>query len=124
MSFEASLRAIVDGCGGGIAAALMGVDGIPIAQVEASGGGGRAELDDIAIAGVEFGRILEEVRKASDALAGGPARECVFALQRFTVVIHSVDEENFVALALLPDGNLGKARYLIRRHLLPIRDEL
>ena len=124
MSFETTLARIVDDCGGGLAAALMGIDGIPIAQVEAADVPRSSRLDDIAVAGVEFGRILEEVRKASDALAGGAPRECVFALERFTLVVHQVDEDNFVALAIAPDGNLGKARYLLRRHLLAIREEL
>ena len=29
-----------------------------------------------------------------------------------------------VDAAIAPDGNLGKARYLLRRHLLAIREEL
>jgi len=33
MSFTAILREIVDECGGGLGAALMGADGIPIAEV-------------------------------------------------------------------------------------------
>ena len=124
MSFESALREIVEGCGGGIAAALMGIDGIPIEQVSAADPARAEMLEDIGVAGVEFGRILGEVRKASDSLAGGPARECVFALQSFTIIVHQVDEENFVALAITSDGNLGKARYLIRRHLIAIREQL
>jgi len=124
MSFESTLREIVDGCGGGVAAALMGIDGIPIAQVNASDVDLAERVEDVAVAGVEFGRILDEVRKASDSLAGGPARECIFALQRFSIIVHQVDEENFVALVLAPDGNLGKARYLLRRHMIAIREEL
>ena len=124
MSFESTLRDIVDGCGGGIAAALMGIDGIPIEQVASRDPALAERVEDIGVAGVEFGRILDEVRKASDSLAGGPASECVFALQHFTVIVHQVDEENFLALAIAPDGNLGKARYLLRRNLLPIREEL
>jgi predicted regulator of Ras-like GTPase activity (Roadblock/LC7/MglB family) len=124
MSFDETLRAIVDGCGGGIAVALMGRDGIPIVQLGASDPDQAGRIDDIGVAGVEFGRIVEEARKASDSLAGGRPRECIFVLQRFTIIVHGVDDDTFVALALAPDGNLGKARYLIRRHLMAIRDEL
>ena len=35
-----------------------------------------------------------------------------------------VDEETFLVVALAPDGNLGKARYLIRRNLLALRQQL
>ena len=39
MSFTSALRSIVDECGGGIGAALMGSDGIAIDQVEATRAG-------------------------------------------------------------------------------------
>jgi hypothetical protein len=35
-----------------------------------------------------------------------------------------VDEDTFLVVALAADGNLGKARYLIRRLLLALRQEL
>ena len=124
MTFAETLRAMVDGCGGGIAAALMGRDGIPIEQVSSRDASLAGLIEDVGVAGVEFGRIVDEVGKASDSLSGGEPRECVFALTRFTVVIHGVDDETFVALVISPDGNLGKARYLIRRHLMAIREEL
>ena len=81
-------------------------------------------IEDVGVAGVEFGRIVDDVRKASDSLAGGHPCECIFALSRFTIVVHAVDDDIFVALVISPDGNLGKARYLIRRHLIAIREEL
>jgi predicted regulator of Ras-like GTPase activity (Roadblock/LC7/MglB family) len=124
MSFEQHLRRIVDQCGGGIGAALMGNDGIPIEQVVVSTAPEGPLSEDIGTAGVEFGRILDEIRKASDALDGGTLLETVVRLQRFTLVFRSVDDESFLVVVLGPDGNLGKARYLIRRHLLAIRQEL
>jgi hypothetical protein len=39
-------------------------------------------------------------------------------------VFRPIDGETFLALVIATDGNLGKARYLIRRHLLAIRQEL
>lgn len=124
MSFESILRTIVDECGGGVGAVLMGVDGIPIEQVVTGRVPEGPLQEDIATAGVEFSRILDEIRKASDALGGGPAEETVVVLARMSLVFRPIDEETFLAVVLLPDGNLGKARYLIRRHLLAIRQEL
>ena len=48
MSFKALLREIVEGCGGGIGAALMGNDGIPIEQVTASHAVASPLAEDIA----------------------------------------------------------------------------
>jgi predicted regulator of Ras-like GTPase activity (Roadblock/LC7/MglB family) len=124
MSFKALLREIVEGCGGGIGAALMGNDGIPIEQVTASHAVASPLAEDIATAGTEFGRILEEIRKASDAVAGGAVVETMIQLSRVMLIFRTVDEETFLLVALATDGNLGKARYLIRRQLLALRQEL
>ncbi|MDJ0852873.1 MAG: hypothetical protein QNK04_31265 [Myxococcota bacterium] len=124
MSFGRLLKEIVDGCGGGIGAALMGNDGIPIEQVSATASPESPLNDDIATAGTEFGRILEEIRKASDAVAGGAVQEATIVLSRVVLVFRSVDEDTFLLVALTPDGNLGKARYLIRRQLPALRGSL
>jgi len=124
MSFQSILRGIVDSCGGAIGVALMGSDGIPIGQALSRTEAARALEEEFGAAGVEFGRILGEIGKVSDALGGGALREAVVSLARFTLVFHLVDDDNFLVLALTPDGNLGKARYLMRRHLPAIREEL
>ncbi len=124
MSFTSILRGLVEQCGGGLGAALMGSDGIPIEQVVAQSAQGALQPEDVSTAGVEFGRILDEIRKASDALSAGAMAETVVVLSRFTLVFRSLDEDTFLVLVLAPDGNLGKARYLIRRQLGALQQEL
>ena len=124
MSFRSILRSIVEECGGGLGAVLMGVDGIPIEEYVTDRIPEGPLQEDIGSAGVEFSRILEEIRKAADALGGGAVSETVVSLARMNLVFRPIDGETFLALVLATDGNLGKARYLIRRHLLAIRQEL
>jgi len=126
MGFETVLQKIVDDCGGGYGASLMGMDGIAIAQVTARTGIDREDPlhGDVTSAGIEFGRILLDMSKASDALGGGPLREAVVHLERVSLIFHSVDDDVVLVLALAPEGNLGKARYLIRRHLIELREQL
>jgi predicted regulator of Ras-like GTPase activity (Roadblock/LC7/MglB family) len=124
MSFASILQEIVDECGGGLAAALMGADGIPIDQVEASGGVSESLSDEVEVLGVEFGRILDELRKASDSVAGGALEEVSIRLANFWVLMRVVDEETYLVLAVGPDGNAGKARFLMRRQLMALREEL
>lgn len=123
MSFDSILREIVGACPGALGAALMGGDGIPIEQVAAAGtGDGIAE--EVGVLGVEFGRILEEARKAAHAVDGGPIEELSVRMARFQVVIRSIDAETYLVLALAPDGNAGKGRFLLRRHSLTVRAAL
>jgi predicted regulator of Ras-like GTPase activity (Roadblock/LC7/MglB family) len=124
MSFAAMLHGIVEGCGGVIGAALMGNDGVPIEEVIAEDAWEGGLGEEIGNAGVEFGRILDEIRKASDAMSAGAVQETVIVLARFTLIFRSVDAETFLVVVLAPDGNLGKARYLMRRQLNAIRQEL
>ena len=126
MTFERILQAIVDECGGGFSVALMGLDGIAITQVVASQGVASDDplAGDVTLAGIEFGRIQADMTKASDALGTGQMRETIIALDSVTLLFQAVDEDLVVVLALHPDGNLGKARYLIRRSLVDLRAEL
>ena len=52
-----------------------------------------------------------------------PLEETIIRVKGFMLVFQPVDDENFLVLALTRDGNLGKARYLIRRHVHAIRQE-
>jgi len=123
MSFAAVLRTLVSESGGAIAAVLLGRDGIPIEQVEA----GRLpveELERIGSAGAELGRIFEEIRKASDSFGGGQALETLVRVDRFWLLLRPVDEETHLLLVLAPEGNVGKARFLMRRHLPALQAQL
>jgi predicted regulator of Ras-like GTPase activity (Roadblock/LC7/MglB family) len=124
VSFEAILRDIVDNCSGAIGAALMETDGIGISQVNGPTVAGDPLGGDIGSAGVEFGRIIGEITKASDALGGGMPVETVVTLARFTLIFHHIDADVMLVMALAPSANLGKARYLIRRNSVALRQEL
>jgi predicted regulator of Ras-like GTPase activity (Roadblock/LC7/MglB family) len=123
MTFAAILRTLVSEAGGAIAALLLGRDGVPIEQVEVA----RLPADEserIASAGAELGRIFEEIRKAADSFGGGQPQETLVRLDRFWLLLRPVDEETHLLLVVAPDGNVGKARFLMRRHLPALRAQL
>ncbi len=124
MSFETILQQILSDCPGALALALMESDGIAISSVQAQSGASDPLGGDIGAAGVEFSRIIGDVAKAASTLGGGAVRETVVTLERMTLIFHHVDEDILVVCALSPEANLGKARYLIRRSILAIRQEL
>lgn len=124
MSFESILEKILTECGGGLGIALMGSDGIPIVQVMPKQRQANPLGDDLSVAGAEFGRILGDIHKASDSLGGGLLNQVVVEFGRFTLIFREVDDDVVLVLALAPDGNLGKSRYLMRKCLRELREEL
>ena len=125
MSFESTLQTLVREGIGILGAALMESDGIPIEQVWIEASDLEDPLEgDLTAAGAEFGRILSEVAKASDSIGGGGVSEIVIGLARVTLIFSCVEDEIVLVVAVAPTGNLGKARYLIRRSLMAIRQEL
>lgn len=123
MSFVPVLEKIIDGSSGALAAILMGRDGLAIQQA-LSRRVGEDEAERLGNAGVELGRILEEVRKASDAFLGGAAQEVVVGLDHYSLLLRGVDEDTFLLVALAPEGNLGKARFLMRRYIPALQADL
>ena len=124
MNFEPTLRKMIDGVSGALGIALMGSDGIPISEIQAEATEASGEEAEAGAAGVEFGRVLDEIRKAADGLGAGRLEEAVVGLARCWLLFRTVDDELFLVVALEPRGNLGKARFLMRRHLLDLREQL
>ena len=89
----------------------MGFDGIAVEThaVEAA-----APDTDVNTVGMELSFVLGQVRKAVEALQLGALAEVTVVAERLTVIMRVLTTDYFVALALLPGGNLGKGRYLLR----------
>lgn len=124
MAFEPVLERVLDGCRGGLGAALWGVDGIPIAQVARAGTSRDPLVADSGTLGIELNRVFLELRGISAASGMGGLAEIWVRLDDFSLGLWQVDTDLVFALALEPHGNLGQARYLIRRNLEAIRSEV
>lgn len=109
--FQEVLKDVVDRTEGSIAGLVMGFDGITVDSYVREGSEGALEVETI---GMEYSVILKEIRKAAEMLDVGSAREVAIQAERLTTVIRLINEEYFVALAMKPEGNYGKARFLLR----------
>lgn len=118
--FKDVLQEIVDGTEGGVASLLMGFDGIPVDQYVTDD----EAASDVETVGMEYSVILKEIRKAADMLEAGAAREVAVKAERMTTVIRLLSDEYFVAITLKPEGNLGKARFLLRTRTDKLVQEL
>lgn len=106
--FGGELEKAISEIPGGHSAVLMGFDGIPVDYFSSG------EEIDIETIGMEFSVILKEVRKTIELLESGAAEELTVRTDRMTTVVRLINEEYFLAVTLQPNGNLGKARYILR----------
>jgi len=107
--FADTLKKVVDNVDGGIAAVVMGLDGIPVETYVK-----QSDRVDVNTVAMEFSFIVGQVRKAGESLAVGSLEELSVRAQRLVLVCRMISPQYFVALVLAPEGNFGKARYLCR----------
>ncbi len=107
--FKEHLRALVDGSDGGIASLLMDSSGIALESYSKDG----AEFD-INMVGIEFSVVVNSIKRATEMLEAGVAREVAVNTEKMTTVIRMLSDAYFLTLTIKPDGNLGRARYLMR----------
>ena len=107
--FAETLKRIVDNVEGGIAAVIMGLDGIPVETYVR-----HDDRLDVTTVAMEFSFIIGQVRKAGDSLAVGSLEELSVKAQRLTLVCRMISPQYFVAIAMTPEANFGKCRYLVR----------
>ena len=107
--FAETLKKVVDNVDGGIAALIMGLDGIPVDTYVR-----QTDRVDVTTVGMEFSFILSQIKKAGDSLQVGALEELVVKAQRLLLVCRMISPQYFIGVALTPEGNFGKARYLAR----------
>ncbi len=103
------LKDVVDRTEGSVSGLLMDFDGLPVEHYVRD----HVNVDAETI-GAEYSVVLGQIRKAAGMLDAGSAREVAIQAERLTTVIRLLNEDYFVAISLLPGGNVGKAKFLLR----------
>jgi predicted regulator of Ras-like GTPase activity (Roadblock/LC7/MglB family) len=109
MGFREHLQDVCNGVDGAVACSLMGVDGIEV-DTHVVGGG---DLDVKSLL-VEYTSVLRSARDAAEAHQAGGVSEFSVATDKLTAVARLISPEYFMVVALRPEGNQGKARFLLR----------
>lgn len=109
VDFRARLSRLKEAIPGAFAASIMGSDGIPIDAIE-------TPLKGVDTSGliVEYGALLESVRKTAQMFAAGRLEEVAVRSEHLTALLRPINDEFFLALVLGPEASLGKSRYLLR----------
>ena len=117
--FKEALQNIVEGTQGGLAGLLMDFEGIALETYSKS-----EATFDIETVGAEVSVVVKAIQRAAEMLEAGETKEVAFKSTRMLTLIRVINETYFLALALQPDGNYGKGRYLLRVAAPQLRTEL
>ena len=114
MGFREHLEAVVSTVDGSVFCSVMGFDGIsvdahqPAAQAEAAA---TLELNNAL---VEYGNLMGQLKLTAQTLKAGAISEMSVNSEKLMTIMRMVNQDYYVVLALLPDGNYGKGRYALR----------
>ncbi len=107
--FQTVLKEVVEGTEGGIASLLMDFEGIPVDSYS------KPDAPfDINTIGAEFSVVIKSIQRAAQMLEAGDTAEIAIQAAKVTTVIRVLNDRHFVAVSVRPDGNVGKARYMLR----------
>src|SRR3954462_5211906 len=109
MDFKAILTEMISSVDGAIGAGLVGLDGMAIDQVSV-----KSDFD-ITVAGAEYATIIKNARKASENFGLGKTSEVLIATESATMIMMTVADQYFVAIALALDGNIGRGRLELKK---------
>jgi len=119
VSFAESLESIINKIEGSAAAAILGVDGIMIERCV-------HDLDpalDIELVAIEFSNLLRRGMVTASDTELGDLTEMVVSTDRLTFLLRPITSEYFLLLALNPGGNVGRARFELRKTQLDLKEE-
>ena len=103
---------------GGAAGILMGFDGIAVDSYVRPGG------VDVQTVCMELAHVIAQIRRTANSAHIGALREMRVKTDKVAMLIQMVTDDYFLVFGVPPDGNLGKARYLLRMLAPQIRAQL
>jgi predicted regulator of Ras-like GTPase activity (Roadblock/LC7/MglB family) len=119
MGFIDTLTGIANRIEGCAAVVILGIDGIPIERYV-------RDLDaslDIDTVATEFTTLVRRSMRTASDTELGDMRELVFATDTMSFLLRSITSEYFLLLALNQGGNVGRARFELRKAQLAMETE-
>jgi len=107
--FQDALREIVERIDGGVAGLVMDNSGIAVDAYSRDDA-----TFDIQNIGIEFGVVLGSIRRAAESLEAGEPSEVAIGTDKMVTLIRTLGPTYFLAIAMRPDGNIGKGRFIMR----------
>src|SRR5262245_4318646 len=120
MMFGDILKQILDKVEGAIGALIMGLDGIAIEQQIIDPEHYDSRLSMIAAA---YATLLRNSMRTSNDVGVGQLQEMSIISGNMILVIKLINPEYFLLIALDSEGNIGRARFELRKAQLLLEEE-
>lgn len=117
--FRETLAQVVERTEGATGALIMGMDGIAVERFFREEGL-EANMD---VAAAEITSLIRNALRAGNNTGLGPLRELFSSFESIHIIARMLSTEYFVVVALGPDGNIGRARYELRKAELQLARE-
>jgi Uncharacterized distant relative of homeotic protein bithoraxoid len=117
VTFSELLQGILARVEGSIGIAIMGLDGLAIEQAQVPS---KTDLGErVALIATSHATLLRNTMRMSSDTGVGALNELTLMSDMFLLVVRLIGREYFLIIALSPGGNLGRARFELRKaHLL------
>ena len=117
--FKELLESVIGRTEGSLGALIMGTDGIAVEKVLGEAGM-EANLD---VAAAEFTSLVRSAQRAGNDTGLGALRELVISLESAVMVMRVLSRDYFLVLAIASHGNIGRARFELRKAELKLAKE-
>lgn len=118
MNFKESLKNIADKIDDLLAIAIGDMDGIVLEEYKID------PLFDIASLVAEYSGLWRTVEKASLSLDLGASQEISVLTEKTTVIVKKINAGYFLLLAARSEKNFGKGRFLAKKEIATLVEEL
>lgn len=117
MSFTEVLKDTVHRVDGAVSAMIIASDGIPVQEYVSE------QLIDLTGLGAEASAMIRDIGLAADNLGLGEAREFSIISDMCGIIMRRINSEYYFALVIKPEGNYGKARFILKTAIPKIEGE-
>jgi len=118
MNFKENLRKMADKIDDLLAIAIGDMDGIILEEYKID------PLFDITSLVAEYSGLWRTVDKASLSLDLGPSQEISILTEKTTIIVKKINAGYFLLLAAKSEKNFGKGRFLVKKEIAALVEEL
>lgn len=117
--FSQLLKKIVERVEGSLGALIMGLDGIAVAQVSDQ----PSVVERLNMVAAAHATLIRNSMRMTSDVGVGALTELTVMSSEMTLVMKLINREYFLMIAIQPDGNLGRARFELRKAQLQLEEE-